>query len=182
MTNRIADATGIAPGALAIDAGDADELLRLAGVAAHESGERTNAPLLCHVLGPSGRARHAPRRPGARRRGHGAECVSIRARWPRAPSSRVEVDGREYVVWRGRNGAARQRAPHLPASRPRPRRRATSSATSSCAAGHGWAFDGRGNTYKRNEFGRVDPKGPVPALTLREDADGIEIRDASEAT
>ena len=28
--------------------------------------------------------------------------------------------------------------------------------------GHGWAFDGRGHTYKRNEFGRVDPKGERP--------------------
>ena len=51
MTTRIADATGILPTALAIDPDDADTLLRLAGIAAHESGERTNAPLLCHVLG-----------------------------------------------------------------------------------------------------------------------------------
>jgi len=51
MTARIADATGIEPAALALDADDAEMLLRLAGVAAHESGERTNAPLLCHVLG-----------------------------------------------------------------------------------------------------------------------------------
>jgi len=51
MTSRIAQATGIDAGALAIDADDAEELLRLAGVAAHTSGDRTNAPLLCHVLG-----------------------------------------------------------------------------------------------------------------------------------
>ena len=51
MTARIGDATGIDPAGLAIDPADADTLLRLAGVAAHESGERTNAPLLCHVLG-----------------------------------------------------------------------------------------------------------------------------------
>jgi hypothetical protein len=51
MTTRIADATGILPNQLAIDPDDADTLLRLAGIAAHESGERTNAPLLCHVLG-----------------------------------------------------------------------------------------------------------------------------------
>ena len=51
MTTRIADATGIVPTALAIDHEDADTLLRLAAIAAHESGERTNAPLLCHVLG-----------------------------------------------------------------------------------------------------------------------------------
>ena len=29
----------------------AETLLDLAGVAAHTSGDRTNAPLLCHVLG-----------------------------------------------------------------------------------------------------------------------------------
>jgi hypothetical protein len=51
MTTRIADASGIDAGALEIDATAADTLLRLAGIAAHESGERTNAPLLCHVLG-----------------------------------------------------------------------------------------------------------------------------------
>ena len=51
MTTRITDATGIDRGMLAIDAADAEELLRLAGVAAHTSGDRTNAPLLCHVLG-----------------------------------------------------------------------------------------------------------------------------------
>ena len=51
MTMRIADASGIEAGALGIDESDADTLLRLAGIAAHESGERTNAPLLCHVLG-----------------------------------------------------------------------------------------------------------------------------------
>ena len=51
MTTRITDATGLDAGMLTIDAHDAEELLRLAGVAAHTSGDRTNAPLLCHVLG-----------------------------------------------------------------------------------------------------------------------------------
>jgi hypothetical protein len=51
MTTRIADASGIEPSALALDPGDGETLLHLAGVAAHTSGERTNAPLLCHVLG-----------------------------------------------------------------------------------------------------------------------------------
>ena len=51
MTDRIAGATGIEVGALTVDAAAADTLLRLASVAAHESGERTNAPLLCHVIG-----------------------------------------------------------------------------------------------------------------------------------
>jgi hypothetical protein len=51
MTARIAHSAGIDADILAVDAGDAEELLRLAGVAAHTSGDRTNAPLLCHVLG-----------------------------------------------------------------------------------------------------------------------------------
>ena len=51
MTTRIADATDIPVASLVIEADDADLLLRLAAIAAHESGDRTNAPLLCHVLG-----------------------------------------------------------------------------------------------------------------------------------
>ena len=51
MTSRIARSTGIDAGTLTIGADEAEELLRLAGVAAHTSGDRTNAPLLCHVLG-----------------------------------------------------------------------------------------------------------------------------------
>jgi hypothetical protein len=51
MTSRIAASTGIDASVLRIDAADSEELLRLAGVAAHTSGDRTNAPLLCHVLG-----------------------------------------------------------------------------------------------------------------------------------
>jgi len=51
LSGQIAQTTGIEPAALALTAADADTLLRLAGLAAHNSGERTNAPLLCHVLG-----------------------------------------------------------------------------------------------------------------------------------
>ena len=36
---------------LELDDGDAATLLDLARVAAHESGERTNAPLLCYLIG-----------------------------------------------------------------------------------------------------------------------------------
>jgi hypothetical protein len=48
---RVAAANGIDPAALLLDATTAQQLLDLAGFAAHESGERTNAPLLCFVLG-----------------------------------------------------------------------------------------------------------------------------------
>jgi Domain of unknown function (DUF6457) len=50
-TLRVAAATGLDPATLLVDATDATQLLDLAGVAAHDSGERTNAPLLCFVLG-----------------------------------------------------------------------------------------------------------------------------------
>ena len=46
---QIVEAVGLDPGALS-DADEA-ELLDLARIAAHESGERTNAPLLCYLLG-----------------------------------------------------------------------------------------------------------------------------------
>ena len=51
MTARVADSAGLDVAMLRLDDSEADELLRLAGVAAHSSGDRTNAPLLCHVLG-----------------------------------------------------------------------------------------------------------------------------------
>jgi hypothetical protein len=50
-TLRLAAATELDPATLLVDATDAQRLLDLAGFAAHESGERTNAPLLCFVLG-----------------------------------------------------------------------------------------------------------------------------------
>jgi hypothetical protein len=48
---RLAAANGIDAGSLLLDATTAQQLLDLAGFAAHESGDRTNAPLLCFVLG-----------------------------------------------------------------------------------------------------------------------------------
>jgi Domain of unknown function (DUF6457) len=48
---RLATASGIDAGSLLLDATTAQQLLDLAGFAAHESGDRTNAPLLCFVLG-----------------------------------------------------------------------------------------------------------------------------------
>jgi hypothetical protein len=48
---RLAGATGAEPGSLDLTQADADELLELARVAAHESGERINAPLVCYLVG-----------------------------------------------------------------------------------------------------------------------------------
>ena len=46
---QVTEAIGLDPKTLS-DADEA-ELLDLARIAAHESGERTNAPLLCYLLG-----------------------------------------------------------------------------------------------------------------------------------
>ena len=51
ITLQLASATNLDPADLMVDVIAKDTLLDLAGVAAHTSGERTNAPLLCHVIG-----------------------------------------------------------------------------------------------------------------------------------
>jgi len=51
MTLRLASVTNLDAADLLLDADAKETLLDLAGVAAHSSGDRTNAPLLCHVLG-----------------------------------------------------------------------------------------------------------------------------------
>ena len=43
--------SGVPAGRLELDEEAAATLLELARVAAHESGERTNAPLLCYLIG-----------------------------------------------------------------------------------------------------------------------------------
>jgi hypothetical protein len=49
--DRLAAAAGEDPATLDLTQGEIDELLELARIAAHESGERTNAPLLCYLAG-----------------------------------------------------------------------------------------------------------------------------------
>jgi hypothetical protein len=49
--DRIAAEAGVEPSALALSEEDARALLELARVAAHGSGERTNAPLACYLAG-----------------------------------------------------------------------------------------------------------------------------------
>ena len=51
VRNAIADATGISAAELEIGEDEAGELLNLARIAAHDSGERTNAPLLTYLAG-----------------------------------------------------------------------------------------------------------------------------------
>jgi hypothetical protein len=47
----VAEATGVDPATLDLSDDDMRTILDLARVAAHESGERTNAPLLCYLAG-----------------------------------------------------------------------------------------------------------------------------------
>jgi hypothetical protein len=49
--DALARAAGVSPGELELGDDDAAVLLDLARIAAHESGERTNAPLLCYLVG-----------------------------------------------------------------------------------------------------------------------------------
>jgi Domain of unknown function (DUF6457) len=49
--DRLAEASGESPETLALSQAEVDELLELARVAAHDSGERINAPLLCYLVG-----------------------------------------------------------------------------------------------------------------------------------
>lgn len=49
--DALARASGVTPAELELGDEDVATLLELARVAAHESGERTNAPLLCYLVG-----------------------------------------------------------------------------------------------------------------------------------
>jgi Domain of unknown function (DUF6457) len=49
--DRLAKAAGESPESLDLSQPEIDELLELARIAAHDSGERINAPLLCYLVG-----------------------------------------------------------------------------------------------------------------------------------
>jgi hypothetical protein len=49
--DALAEAAGVPEERLELSDDDAAILLDLARIAAHESGERTNAPLLCYLVG-----------------------------------------------------------------------------------------------------------------------------------
>jgi hypothetical protein len=51
QADALAAATGVPREELELEDGDVHTLLDLAKLAAHEGGERTNAPLLCYLLG-----------------------------------------------------------------------------------------------------------------------------------
>jgi hypothetical protein len=47
----LAAEAGVEPAMLELSPADSDTLLDLARIAAHDSGERINAPLLCYLVG-----------------------------------------------------------------------------------------------------------------------------------
>jgi hypothetical protein len=51
QADALAAATGTPRDALELEEADVRTLLDLAKIAAHDGGERTNAPLLCYLLG-----------------------------------------------------------------------------------------------------------------------------------
>lgn len=56
QADALAAAAGIERTDLDLDAAAIDTILDVAAVAAHESGARTNAPLLCYLIGVAARA------------------------------------------------------------------------------------------------------------------------------
>jgi hypothetical protein len=51
VRDALARASGVEPAELELSDEDVATLLDLARIAAHDSGERTNAPLLCYLVG-----------------------------------------------------------------------------------------------------------------------------------
>ena len=105
-------------------------------------------------------------------------CVLI-ASASMVPGSVTAIDcgGDEFVLWRGRDGRVRgapRWCPHLDHDL------AEGYVVDDelVCAGHGWAFDGDGRAYKRNEFGRIDPKGTVETPVIHEHDAIIEASSA----
>ena len=86
----------------------------------------------------------------------------------------VDVDGAEFVIWRGGDGRLRT-APRVCPHLDHDLAEGYVVDDELVCAGHGWAFDGDGLMFKRNEFGRVDAKGSVPVLVVREHEGIIEV-------
>jgi phenylpropionate dioxygenase-like ring-hydroxylating dioxygenase large terminal subunit len=86
----------------------------------------------------------------------------------------VEVDGADFVVWRGSSGAlgsAPRWCPHLDWDLTE----GTVVGDELVCAGHGWSFDCRGHAFKRNELGRVDPKDDIATVQIAEAGGRIEL-------
>jgi hypothetical protein len=51
--DAVAATAGVSRASLDLSDADVEKLLELARIAAHDSGERTNAPLICYLVGRS---------------------------------------------------------------------------------------------------------------------------------
>ena len=92
----------------------------------------------------------------------------------------VEVDHREYVVWRGASGAlgsAPRWCPHLDWDLTE----GVVVGDELVCSGHGWSFDCAGHAFKRSELGRIDPKDDIETLRLVEVGGVIEAVRADDA-
>jgi phenylpropionate dioxygenase-like ring-hydroxylating dioxygenase large terminal subunit len=90
----------------------------------------------------------------------------------------VIVEGDDAVVWRrpdGNIGAVARTCPHLDWDLAE----ACPAGDELVCRGHGWSIDGDGTAFKRNEFGRIDPKGTTRAWRLVERDDAIWLSDVT---
>jgi phenylpropionate dioxygenase-like ring-hydroxylating dioxygenase large terminal subunit len=97
-----------------------------------------------------------------------SRCVPPRAVVP------VEVGGEPWVLWRGSSGvlgSAPRWCPHLDWDLTE----GTVVDDELVCRGHGWSFDCRGHAFKRNEFGRVDPKDDVETVRILECGGTISV-------
>jgi phenylpropionate dioxygenase-like ring-hydroxylating dioxygenase large terminal subunit len=86
----------------------------------------------------------------------------------------IVIDREEFVIWRGHDGRVRsapRTCPHLDHDLGEGR----VDGNELVCPGHAWSFDGNGHAFKRNEFGRADPKGEVAVLTIEQAGDEIRL-------
>jgi nitrite reductase/ring-hydroxylating ferredoxin subunit len=111
--------------------------------------------------------------------GDAAACVTIAsASVTRGSVVAIDCGGEELVLWRGHDGRVRgapRRCPHLDHDLAE----GYVIGGALVCAGHAWEFDGDGHAYKRNEFGRVDPKGTVATPMIHEHDAIIEASPAA---
>jgi phenylpropionate dioxygenase-like ring-hydroxylating dioxygenase large terminal subunit len=94
--------------------------------------------------------------------------VAVRAIVP------VEVEGADFVVWRGASGvlgSAPRWCPHLDWD-------LTEGSVVDdelVCTGHGWSFDCRGHAFKRTETGRIDPKDTIDTVHIDEAGGTIRL-------
>ena len=89
----------------------------------------------------------------------------------------VDVDGAAWVLWRSRAGGVCG-TPRWCAHLDWDLADAGVAGDEVVCPGHGWSFDCVGQAFKRNEFGRMDAKGAVVQLDVRERDGMIEVRAA----